>query len=75
MALLEAMAAGIPVAVTAVGGNPEVVVKDQTGWVVPSDSVEALTDVLLEAVNDPENDRRSRVPVGSASKTVLRSII
>ncbi|MBK8508747.1 MAG: glycosyltransferase [Candidatus Competibacteraceae bacterium] len=54
MALLEAMAAGIPVAVTAVGGNPEVVVKDQTGWVVPSDSVEALTDVLLEAVNDPE---------------------
>ena len=54
MALLEAMAAGIPVAVTAVGGNPEVVVKDRTGWVVPSDSVEALTAVLLEAVKNPE---------------------
>lgn len=54
MALLEAIAAGVPVAVTAVGGNPEVVVKDRTGWVAPSDSVEALTAALLEAVNDPE---------------------
>lgn len=54
MALLEAMAAGVPVAVTAVGGNPEVVFNDQTGWVVPSESVEALTTVLLEAVNNPQ---------------------
>lgn len=53
MALLEAMAAGIPVAVTAVGGNPEVVVKDRTGWVTPSDSVETLTAAMLEAINDP----------------------
>lgn len=57
MALLEAMAAGVPVTVTAVGGNPEVVAKDQTGWVVPSDSVEALTDALLDAANNPEKRR------------------
>jgi glycosyltransferase involved in cell wall biosynthesis len=57
MALLEAMAAGVPVAVTAVGGNPEVVARDQTGWVVPSDSVEALTAAMLEAVNRPEKRR------------------
>lgn len=54
MALLEAMAAGIPVAVTAVGGNPEVVIEGRTGWVTPSDSVEALTAAMLEAINDPE---------------------
>ena len=42
MALLEAMAGGVPVAVTAVGGNPEVVLSDHTGWVVPSDSVRDL---------------------------------
>lgn len=54
MALLEAIAAGVPVAVTAVGGNPEVVLKDQTGWVVPSESMEALAAVLLEAVGNPE---------------------
>jgi len=57
MALLEAMAAGVPVAVTAVGGNPEVVIKGQTGWVAPSDSVEALTAAMLEAVSDPEKRR------------------
>lgn len=57
MALLEAMAAGVPVVVTAVGGNPEVVTRDQTGWVVPSDSVEALSAALLEAANHPEKRR------------------
>lgn len=57
MALLEAMAAGVPVVVTAVGGNPEVVTRDQTGWVVPSDSVEALSAALLEAANHPGKRR------------------
>lgn len=53
MALLEAMAAGVPVVVTAVGGNPEVVIEGKTGWVVPSNSMEALTAAMLEAVNHP----------------------
>lgn len=53
MALLEAMAGGVPVVVTAVGGNPEVVLKDQTGWVVPSESVGALATALLEAMDNP----------------------
>lgn len=52
MALLEAMAAEVPVAVTAVGGNPEIVVDGETGWVVPSDDVNALQAVLLEAAGD-----------------------
>ena len=42
MALLEAIAAEVPVAVTAVGGNPEVVLGGRTGWVVGSDSVQGL---------------------------------
>jgi glycosyltransferase involved in cell wall biosynthesis len=52
MALLEAMAAGVPVAVTAVGGNPEIVSAGQTGWVVPSDDVPALTGAMLQARGD-----------------------
>ncbi|HVW69851.1 MAG TPA: glycosyltransferase [Steroidobacteraceae bacterium] len=52
MALLEAMAAGIAVAVTDVGGNPEVVVRDVTGWVVPSGDVEALSRVIEWAAAD-----------------------
>lgn len=54
MALLEAMAGGVPVAVTAVGGNPEVVLTDETGWVVPSESLEALSAALLEAIDNPQ---------------------
>lgn len=52
MALLEAMAAGVPVAVTRVGGNSEIVLDGETGWVVPSGSVEGLTAAIMEAVRD-----------------------
>jgi len=54
MALLEAIAAGVPVAVTDVGGNPEVVVSGMTGWVVASDSVRDLKNAILEAVFHPQ---------------------
>lgn len=52
MALLEAIAAGVPVAVTAVGGNPEIVLAGQTGWVVPSGDIGALSAAILEAARD-----------------------
>jgi glycosyltransferase involved in cell wall biosynthesis len=58
MALLEAMAGGSPVAVTDVGGNPEIVEKGQTGWVFPSDCPGELTEIICEAINDPEKTSR-----------------
>jgi L-malate glycosyltransferase len=58
MALLEAIAAGVPVAVTGVGGNPEVVMGGQTGWVVGSDSVADLKKAILEAVSHPQKARQ-----------------
>jgi glycosyltransferase involved in cell wall biosynthesis len=54
MALLEAMAAGVPVAVTDVGGNPEIVLKGSTGWVVPSGSIDELSAAIHEAVENPQ---------------------
>ena len=48
MAFLEALAAGVPTAVTAVGGNPEVVLDGSTGWVVPSDATDALAAVIAK---------------------------
>jgi glycosyltransferase involved in cell wall biosynthesis len=54
MALLEAISAGVPVAVTDVGGNPEVVISGLTGWVVKSDSVRDLTNAIVEAVSNPQ---------------------
>ena len=53
MALLETMSAGVPVAVTAVGGNPEIVRDGVNGWLVPSGAVDRLTQVMLEAASDP----------------------
>lgn len=57
MALLEAMAAGVPVAVTRVGGNPEIVLQDRTGWVVPSQDESALTQVIREAARQADRRR------------------
>ncbi len=53
VALLEAMAAGLPAAVTAVGGNPEIVENGVSGWVVPSGETAALEQVFERAVADP----------------------
>lgn len=58
MALLEAMAAGVPVVVTDVGGNPEIVVRNETGWIVPSDSVMELTAAILDSVKNSEKRMR-----------------
>lgn len=58
MALLEAMSAGVAVAVTAVGGNPEIVSDELTGWVVPSSDVARLSQVIEQACGD--DDRRLR---------------
>jgi len=63
LALLEAMSAGVPVAVTAVGGNPEIVSHGKTGWVVPSDDVGALSAALSEAMGD-QTLREQRAAAG-----------
>ncbi len=46
LALLEAMAAGLPCVVTEVGGNPEIVIDGRTGFVVPSGSVVRMAAAL-----------------------------
>jgi sugar transferase (PEP-CTERM/EpsH1 system associated) len=51
--ILEAMASGLPVIATAVGGNAELVAHGRTGEVVPSGDVEALTEALLRLAADP----------------------
>jgi glycosyltransferase involved in cell wall biosynthesis len=50
--VLEAMAAALPVAATAVGGTPEVVVDGKTGFLVPPRDPVALADAMLRLLAD-----------------------
>jgi glycosyltransferase involved in cell wall biosynthesis len=52
IALLEAMAASLPVVATAVGGVPEVVVDGVTGLLVPPRDPEALSKAILTLLKD-----------------------
>lgn len=55
--LLEAMAAGLPVVATDVGGNREAVADGQTGLLVPPRSPEALAAGMLNLLRDPGRRR------------------
>src|SRR5471032_1867052 len=52
--ILEAMATGLPVVATAVGGNAELVQSGWTGTLVPPRSPEMLADAMLDYYSMPE---------------------
>jgi L-malate glycosyltransferase len=54
LTLLEAMASGVPVVVTAVGGNPELVRHGIDGLHVPRGDATAAAAAILQILDDPE---------------------
>jgi glycosyltransferase involved in cell wall biosynthesis len=68
--LLESMGRGLPVVVTRVGGNPEVVRDGETGFLVPARDVEAFTARVVALARDPS----LRLRLGNAGRaTITRS--
>lgn len=64
---LEAMACGVPVLATAVGGMPEAVEEGRTGWLVPAGDEDALAAALRDLLGD--RDRLERA--GAAAREVV----
>ncbi len=55
--ILEAMASGLPVLATAVGGNAELVVQGRTGYIVPPADSQAMAHRLIELSSNAERAR------------------
>lgn len=57
-AILEAMAAGVPVVAARVGGNREAVVDGETGFLVPPGDAGAFAEAIRKILHDPSLARR-----------------
>jgi glycosyltransferase involved in cell wall biosynthesis len=60
-AALEALAMGVPVLATRVGGTPEVIIDGETGRLVAPRSPEALADSIIEFLANPEPWKRMAI--------------
>jgi glycosyltransferase involved in cell wall biosynthesis len=60
-AVIEAKAAGLPVIVTNVGGNPEAVIDGVTGLIIPAKDSAALANAILEVINKPSQTAKLAV--------------
>lgn len=66
--LLESMASGIPSVVTDIGGNREVVVNNETGYLVPVDDDQLMAQRICELQHD--GDKASRIGLMARGRVV-----
>ena len=69
LVLLEAMAHGIPVLATAVGGVPEVITHEKTGLLHTRGDVDALASQILETLGNRERARQ----LGEAGREFVKA--
>jgi glycosyltransferase involved in cell wall biosynthesis len=69
LSMLEAMAEGLPVVVTSVGGIAEVIEHGVSGVIVPPDDAAALADAVVRCLRDPD---RTRLLGEAANRSCVR---
>ena len=80
-AIIEAMAASLPVVATSVGGNSEAVEDGVTGFVVPPEDPAALADAVMRLLTNPSRSKamgeagRQLAARRFSSETVLSQVI
>jgi glycosyltransferase involved in cell wall biosynthesis len=62
------MASGMPVIASCIAGNDELVVNDETGYLVPSEDIDALQTALRKLLSDPVLRRE----MGGAAQRLAR---
>jgi glycosyltransferase involved in cell wall biosynthesis len=68
--VMEAMASGLPVIASDVGGIPEVLVDQVTGFSVPARNVEKLAETVIKMMEDKKSRERC---IRNAEKLVSES--
>jgi glycosyltransferase involved in cell wall biosynthesis len=68
IAALEAMAAGLPIVATSVGGIPELIEDGRTGWLVPPGNSKAFAGRLRELILSPQQ----RLSMGNVGRVRAR---
>jgi len=58
VALMEAMACGLPVVATNISGIPELVRPNETGWLVPEKDPDKLAETIIEIATHPDEAHR-----------------
>ncbi|MDD5173492.1 MAG: glycosyltransferase family 4 protein [Candidatus Omnitrophica bacterium] len=66
--LLEAMAAGLPVIVSKVGANPEIVIDKENGFLVAPGDINAITKRIIEL----SKDKHMRESMGKKNLEIVR---
>ena len=56
--IMEAMATGLPVVSTNIGGIPEMVIENETGFLVQSGDAAAMADAIEKVINDASSAAR-----------------
>ena len=58
LTLLEAMSAGLPIVATNVGGNPEIVIDNKSGMIVPPQNINSMANAIIRIMSDKDTAKQ-----------------